>query len=157
MNGLGDRADFAVGSGHDLPVRSGAIHTVFGIAILHHLDLEATAREVHRVLGSGGRAIFHEPVRDSSLSRAARQCIPYRAADISPFERPLTTRELQSFAKPFRSMSMRAFSLPFVNVTRVVPLLRRYTMSAYRLDGAILRRIPALNHFAGGRVFSVTK
>jgi SAM-dependent methyltransferase len=157
LNGLGKCAHFAVGSGHDLPVRSGAIHTVFGIAILHHLDLEATSREVHRVLGNGGRAIFHEPVRDSSLLRAARQCIPYRAADVSPFERPLTTRELQRFAEPFTSMSMRAFSLPFVNVTRVVPPLRRYTMSAYRLDGAILRRIPALNHFAGGRVFSLMK
>ena len=157
LNNLDGAADFVVGSAHDLPIESHGIDVVFGIAILHHLDLDLASREVHRVLKSGGRGIFQEPVRDSRLLRAARRCIPYHAPDVSPFERPLTTPELQRFASRFRSMSSRGFSLPFVNVTQALSPLRRFIHPAYRLDGAILRRIPALTPFAGGRVIQVHK
>jgi SAM-dependent methyltransferase len=157
LNGLSDRATFVVGSAHDLPIGTGSVSTVLGVAILHHLDLDATSRETCRVLVPGGKAVFNEPVRDSALIRAARRCIPYRAPDVSPFERPLTTDELKSFARRFSSLSMRAFSLPFVNLTRVVSPLSQYVAAAYRLDGALLKHVPALERFAGGRVLTVTK
>jgi SAM-dependent methyltransferase len=157
VNGCGADARFVVGSAHDLPVASCAIDVVFGIAILHHLDLDAASREVFRVLAPGGRAIFQEPVRDSTLLRAVRRMIPYRAPDVSPYERPLTSAELRRFAQPFTSMSVRAFSLPFVNVAQAVAPFRRYVMPAYRLDGALLRRAPALEWFSGVRVFTVTR
>ena len=41
-----------------------SVDVVFGIAILHHLDLPQAAREVWRILKPGGRAIFQEPVRN---------------------------------------------------------------------------------------------
>ena len=157
INNVAGAVTFLVGSAHDLPIATGTVDVVFGTAILHHLDLALASREVHRVLKPGGRGIFQEPVRDSRLLRVVRNCIPYRAPDVSPFERPLTTRELQEFASPFRSMSSRGFSLPFVNLANVLPPLQRYIHPAYRLDGAILRRLPALTHFAGGRVIEVTK
>jgi len=157
LNGLPGAARFIVGSAHDLPMEAGSVDVVFGIAILHHLDLEATSREVHRVLKPGGRAIFQEPVRDSRLIRALRRCVPYRQPDVSPFERPLTEREVMSFAARFRDCSVRAFSLPFVNITQALPPLRRYIHSAYRLDGALLKRAPALKPYTGVRVLQVTK
>jgi ubiquinone/menaquinone biosynthesis C-methylase UbiE len=49
-NGVAGAASFVVGSAHDLPIRSDSVDVVFGIAILHHLDLASCAREVHRVL-----------------------------------------------------------------------------------------------------------
>src|SRR5262245_52531601 len=157
INRLAGAATFLVGSAHDLPIATGSVDVVFGVAVLHHLDLALASREVHRVLKPGGRGIFQEPVRDSRLLRAVRRCIWYRAPDVSPFERPLTTPELQAFASPFRSMTSRGFSLPFVNLAQVLPPLKAYIHPAYRLDGAILRRVPALTHFAGGRVIEVTK
>jgi ubiquinone/menaquinone biosynthesis C-methylase UbiE len=157
VNGVGGAADFVAASAHDLPIASGSIDVVLGIAILHHLDLAATSREVHRVLRPGGRAVFQEPVRDSRLVRAVRRCIPYKAPDVSPFERPLTTPELREFARPFSAMSMRAFWLPFVNLTQVVPPLRRYIFKACEVDGAILKRVPALTPLSGIRVIVLTK
>jgi ubiquinone/menaquinone biosynthesis C-methylase UbiE len=157
VNGLGGAGQFVVASAHDLPVESESVDVVLGIAILHHLDLDATSREVYRVIKPGGRAIFQEPVRDSRLVRAVRRCIPYRAPDVSPFERPLTTPELRRFAKPFRSMAMRAFSLPFVNLAQVIPVFRRHIGSAYHLDSAILKRLPVLTPFSGVRVLTLTK
>jgi ubiquinone/menaquinone biosynthesis C-methylase UbiE len=157
LNGVGGAAKFVVGSAYDLPIQSDSVDTVFGIAILHHLDLVSAAREIHRVLKRGGRAIFQEPVRDSRLLRAIRKCIPYRAPDVSPFERPLTSPELQDFSRSFASSTMRSFSLPFVNVTQAIAPLRRYLASAYRYDHRLLTRMPALSVFSGIRVLQLTK
>jgi ubiquinone/menaquinone biosynthesis C-methylase UbiE len=157
VNGLDGAVDFVAGSAHDLPIASNSVDLVLGIAVLHHLDLDASAREVHRVLKSNGRAIFQEPVRDSWILKTLRKAIPYQAPDVSPFERPLTTPELRRFASRFRSARIRPFSLPFVNVTQAVRPLRRYIHQSYRLDGAILKRAPALEAFSGIRVIEVQK
>lgn len=157
INGRPRGASFVVCSGYDLPFPDRSIDIVFGIAILHHLDLDATSREVHRVLKPGGRAIFQEPVRDLRLMRAARRLIPYRAPDISPFERPLLMSEIRAFAAPFERSTIRAFSLPFVNVVQALGPLRKYIHGAYRLDGALLRRLPVLEPMAGTRVLELVK
>jgi ubiquinone/menaquinone biosynthesis C-methylase UbiE len=157
MNGMVGTGRFIVGSGHDLPLADESVDLVFGIAVLHHLDISVTSREVWRVLKPGGRGIFQEPVRDSRVIGMIRKLIPYRAADISPFERPLTTSEITAFSRPFRQTTIRAFSLPFVNLIQIVRALRKYTRSAYRVDAALIRRIPAIARFASIRVIEVRK
>jgi ubiquinone/menaquinone biosynthesis C-methylase UbiE len=150
-------AAFIVGSAHDLPIHAASVDVVLGIAILHHLDLDASAREVHRVLKSGGRAIFQEPVRQSAVLRAVRRVIPYRAPDVSPYERPLTDGEISRFADRFSSRRVRTFSLPFVNLAWAVPPFRKYIHDAYRLDGALLKRVPSLAAYAGIEVIELVK
>jgi SAM-dependent methyltransferase len=54
VSGRGGGATFIAGSAHDLPFPDGSIDVVFGIAILHHLDLDLVGREVRRVLKPGG-------------------------------------------------------------------------------------------------------
>lgn len=156
-NDLKARAAFVSGSAHDLPVRDGSIDVVLGVAILHHLDLAATSRELYRVLKTGGLAVFQEPVRDSAVMRSVRRLIPYRAPDVSPFERPLTTGELRDFAARFEVAAWRTFSLPFVNLARVLPPLSRHLSTAYAVDRALLARFPSLRRFSGIHVFAVRK
>ena len=150
-------AEFVVGSAHDLPFPDNSVDVVFGIAILHHLDLDLVSREVHRVLKPGGRAIFQEPVRNSRLVRVVRSLIPYRAPDVSPYERPLTDAELDAFGRRFSRRRSRAFLLPHVQLGQVLPMLRGYWKGLYASDGALLRTLPALKHFAGIRVIELTK
>lgn len=157
VSGRADGAQFIVGSAHDLPFPDDSIDIVFGIAILHHLDLPLVAREVHRVLRPGGRAIFQEPVRNSRVIRFLRSIVPYRAPDISPFERPLTDQELRAFSRPFSSTRVRPFLLPHVQLGQVLPVVKNYWRRLYAIDGALLRAVPALQHFAGIRVIEVTK
>lgn len=157
VSGQGGGAQFLVGSAHDLPFPDNSIDIVFGIAILHHLDLKLVAREVHRVLRPGGRAIFKEPVRNSRLIRFIRSLIPYRAPDISPFERPLTDDELRAFSRPFASHKVRAFQLPHVRLGEVLPVVKRYGQRLYQSDGVLLKAVPALRYFAGIRVIEVVK
>jgi SAM-dependent methyltransferase len=157
INGRPNGATFLVCSGYDLPLPDGSIDIVFGIAILHHLDLSKASREIARVLRPGGRAIFQEPVRNSRIVRAIRPLIPYRQPDLSPFERPLTDRELQDFARPFASVRQRAFLLPHVAIGQKLPGVKRHVDFLYRSDASILQRMPSLAHFAGIRVLELTK
>jgi SAM-dependent methyltransferase len=157
VSGRAAGAQFMVGSAHDLPFPDGSIDIVFGIAILHHLDLRLVAKEVHRILKPGGRAIFQEPVRNSRIIRFLRSLIPYRAPDISPFERPLTDGELRDFARPFASTRVRAFLLPHVPVGLILPIAKSQERRLYALDRALLGALPALQHFAGIRVIEVTR
>ena len=130
---------------------------VFGMLILHHLDLPRAAAEVHRVLKPGGRAIFTEPIRNSKLIGAIRGLIPYRQPDVSPFERPLRFDELDAFAARFGSWTHRVFDLPFVRLLRVCGASEWWQSRAYALNGRMLRRWPQLRHFASVMVFEVHK
>jgi len=157
VSGRDGGATFIAASAHDLPFPDASIDVVFGIAILHHLDLDLVAREVRRVLKPGGRAIFQEPVRNSAAIRFLRSLVPYRAPDISPFERPLTDGELRRFAAGFSDWSVRAFALPHVQIGQVLPVVRNYWKSLYAIDRAVLQTVPWLARYASIRVISLTK
>src|SRR5215475_13231400 len=124
VNGFVEGFEFFTGSAHELPFPDRSFDVVFGMAILHHLDLEQTSREVWRVLRPGGYAIFMEPVRNSKLLRLIRKLIPYRAPDVSPFERPLTDLELERFAARFSRYHSAPYQLPYVNVAGLLPVAR---------------------------------
>jgi SAM-dependent methyltransferase len=157
ISGRGDGATFIAGSAHHMPFPDDSIDVVFGIAILHHLDLDLVSKEVRRVLKPGGRAIFQEPVRNSPVLRFLRSLIPYRAPDISPYERPLTDAELRRFATGFASWSVRAFGLPHVQVGPLLPIVKKYWRALYAWDRRLLDRVPALERYASIRVISLRK
>ena len=157
VNGNPGDVNLIVGSAYDIPLPDESIDVVFGMAILHHLELPLAAREVKRVLRKKGRAIFQEPVRNSKFIRFARSLIPYRSPDTSPFERPLTDQELAQFAEGFRSYTRKAFSLPHVSLTWILPFAPQHEAFLYRLDRALLRRFPSLRYYASVRVIEMVK
>jgi SAM-dependent methyltransferase len=157
VNSVTSDVEFIVGSAHDVPLPDESVDVVFGMAILHHLDLALATREVRRVLRPGGRAIFQEPVRNSPTLKAVRKLIPYRSPDVSPFERPLTDVELKSFAQGFSSYRSKAFSLPTTSLISALPPLRRYTKTVQRLDASLLKKFPALSYYSTVRVIEMIK
>ncbi len=157
LHGFAAQAELKVGSAHELPIETESVDVVFGMAILHHLDLELASAEVFRVLKKDGRAIFLEPVRNSRFVKFVRNLIPYEAPDISPFERPLTDAELEKFAVRFLKYRSRAFSIPFVNLVNVLGLSESLLHRAIKLDGKILKAAPFLKNYASVRVVEMTK
>ncbi len=156
LDGFGEAITTVCGSAHSIPVPTASIDLVFGAAILHHLDLALTAQEVHRVLKPGGRAIFTEPIRNSRVLAFLRRLVPYQAADVSPFERPLRQDEIDSFASLFTRQHARRFRLPLVPLLRMA-LPKRAERRVFGWDRALLERWPRLGHFATVSVFEVLK
>ena len=156
-NNADDDITYLVSSAHDIQLPDESVDVVFGMAILHHLDLKLAAGEVHRVLRKGGRAIFQEPVRNSKVMKLVRDLIPYRSPDVSPYERPLTDSELRRFGEGFSKYRARGFWLPYINLARILPIYDQLIHPMAKFDGMLLRRIPALGHYAGVRVIELTK
>lgn len=157
VNRIEADVEFIVGSAHEVPLPDESVDVVFGMAILHHLDLEQSAREVHRVLRRGGRAIFQEPVRNSRLLKFIRSLIPYQAPDISPFERPLTDKELSHYGKDFASFRSKAFSLPTTSFIGILPVARKFAPAMSKYDSLALEKLPSLSHYATIRVVELVK
>lgn len=156
-NDLSGTANFFTGSAHDIPLPDESVDVVFGMAILHHLNLDLAAREVFRVLKKGGRAIFSEPVRNSKLVWFVRNLIPYQGTDISPFERPLTDVELKKFAEGFSGYESRAFSLPYLNLTELLVRNENVLQPMRRFDQRFMQTFPPAEFYASIRVIEMTK
>jgi ubiquinone/menaquinone biosynthesis C-methylase UbiE len=158
VNGVREGVTFHVGSAHALPFPDCSIDVVFGMAILHHLDLELTSREVWRVLRPGGYAIFKEPMRNSRLLAFLRRLVPWQHPDVSPFERPLRDDELRRFARDFSRYQERAFALPYVSVAEVLPgVPSSWIYAAHRFDRQVLLKAPRLSFYATTKVMKMVK
>ena len=158
VNNSMPNVELIVGSAHALPLPDDSVDIVFGMAILHHLDLALSANEVKRVLRRGGRAIFKEPVRNSKLIQILRGLVPHKAPDVSPFERPLTGQELATYADGFTEYRSKAFLLPTTGLVSILPPLRkRFIDACHRIDAAVLRQLPSLGYYAAVQVIEVVK
>lgn len=145
-----------LGSAHALPFPDESIDIIFGIAILHHLDLELASREIQRVLKKGGRGIFQEPLRNSNLVARVRRFFPKRA-DVSPFEHPLTDMEIKNFAGSWRCRD-RTFELPLSRLGTFVPFWRRYISEVCAsVDTTLMRVFPPITYYGSIKVFELAK
>jgi SAM-dependent methyltransferase len=57
----GDKVRYVQGDAETLPFKAGLVDAVFGISVLHHLNLEKTLMEMARLLRKGGKVFFTEP------------------------------------------------------------------------------------------------
>jgi SAM-dependent methyltransferase len=156
-DGHADAVTFLCASAHSIPLPDASVDIVLGDAILHHLDLALVRAEVLRVLRPGGRAVFKEPIRESRLLRAVRPLIPYRQADVSPYERPLFRSEVDTFGQPFRRGRQREFRLPFVPFTRLFRLSPKLEDDVRALDARLLAKHRWLRTYATVTVFELIK
>lgn len=155
VNGC-DGVEFLVGSAHNLPLPDESVDVIFGMAILHHLELDLASGEVCRVLKKGGRAIFEEPLRNSKLVSKVRGLFPKRA-DVSPFERPLTDKEMEDFSGPCKFRA-KTFQLPLSSLASLVPFGKgRAVRLTNRADAYLLRQFPSVAYYGTIKVFEMLK
>jgi len=152
-----DSVHLVCGSAHAIPLPDASVDLVVGNVVLHHLDIAAASREVHRVLRPGGRAIFREPIRQSRVIRALRPLVPYRQPNVSPYERPLLRSEIEAFSRPFERLRQREFMLPFVRLARMFGASKALDARILALDGQLLASHPWLRTYATVTVFELRK
>jgi SAM-dependent methyltransferase len=140
----GVTVDVLQADGEQLPFPAGSFDAVWGSAILHHLDGDRAAAELHRVLRPGGVAVFCEPWAGNPALQAARRWLPYPGKHRTPDEQPLRRRDLRPLRRWFGSVGVQGFQL--------LGMVRRAWPSAPlgpwldRCDGRLLRRWPALGN-----------
>lgn len=92
---------------------------VLGFGLLHHANPVLLAPEVRRVLRSGGRALFREPLGTNPLLHFVREYVPYRSKHRSPNENPLSFTDIKNFGYHFSTMRQREFYI-FSMISRAV-------------------------------------
>lgn len=105
---VAERINFHVAPGEQLPFVDGAFDVVFGHDVLHHLDLERGRDEIRRVLGTGGRAVFVEPLGHNPVINLFRDRSPETR---TPDEVPLRFADFERLRRGFRALRHREFQL----------------------------------------------
>ena len=106
----------------DLP--SEAFDRVYGWGVLHHLDLDASAAEIARVLKPHGLAVFVEPLKYNPLIHLYRRLSP----DIhTRDEHPMSFADFRRMGKAFRRVAHREFQL-------FALLIHAYFLTVLKLD-----------------------
>jgi len=106
VNGVESLVNLQVMQGECMSYPDSFFDFVFGNAVLHHLDLMLTAREVFRVLKPGGVATFLDPLGENKLLEWARRC-PLRVHGHTPDERSLLYEDLKNMRSVFSELSYR--------------------------------------------------
>jgi len=146
-------AEVRVGSAYETYLPDQSVDVVFCMSLLHHLELDRVKNEILRVLKPDGLFILKEPIRLSWTMRQLRRLFPSKE-DVSEFEYPLNSEQLSELAEGFQVVASRSFRTPFV------PLLARmikgpYQKGIWSRDAWLLKRLPALAHFATIRVMAL--
>lgn len=85
-------------AGEQLRYNSDKFDLVIGLAILHHLDIDTSLKEIKRVLKNGGRCFFLEPLGHNPIINLYRKMTPnLRSSD----ETPLSFNQFETFKSIF--------------------------------------------------------
>lgn len=92
----------------DLSFNDKSMDIVCGSAILHHLNIEQSLKEIARVLKPEGKAVFLEPLAHNPLLRLFRWLTPSLR---TPDEHPLTMKDIEGMRSYFGHIEIKYFHL----------------------------------------------
>lgn len=131
-----------IADGGNLPFRDHTIDAIWGVAVLHHLNLVQAMREIKRVLVPGGQAVFCEPWGGNLLLELARRYLPYPGKERTFDEKPLQSDDLAQIKQVFPAAEFQFVQLLGMmrRAWKSCPLLPLLD----RTDDAVLRHWPVV-------------
>ncbi len=146
---LGERVQVDQMAGERLAYASDSFDFVVGIAVLHHLNLAESIKEIRRVLRKGGRAYFMEPLGHNPFLNAFRLLTPQLR---SKEEMPLRFGQFEQIREVFPTFKHEeyyltaffALALYYVGLRDLVLKTRDLL---YKLDKMILSVWPGLRRY----------
>ena len=154
--GLDGRIDLHVMNAEALELPDNTFDKVCGTGILHHLDLDACYREIHRVLKPGGVAIFEEPLGHNPLINWYRNRTPeMRTED----EHPLMLADIERARAVYSNVDVRFYNLTSLAVVpfRNTPLFNPLYAMTEAIDRALMKFVPPLRGWAWMSVLIMKK
>ena len=148
-------ADLRVGSAYETDLPSESVDIVFCMSLLHHLEVDRVKKEIHRILKPDGLFVVKEPIRFSRTMVQLRRLFPTRKEDVSEFEYPLSSEQVDALVQGFHVVGNRDFRSPFVPLMMPIvkaPPLRKRLLEC---DAWTLSHFPPLRHFATIRVMAL--
>lgn len=145
--------EFHLMDANNLEFPDEAFDVVYGGAILHHLDIEKSVSEIHRVLKPGGTVFFTEPLNMNPLYKLYRF---FNKKERTPDEHALVRKDFRLIRKKFSFQHhfFDFFSVLFGYLSLKIYGDRKYdnrlNKFAHSLD-VFLSKIPFL-HFLFARV-----
>lgn len=147
--GVADRVSVVVCSVEQLPLPSQHVDLVHGEATIHHLCLRLAGPEIARVLKSGGRGAFKDPLGHNPLLEFARDYLPYAwKAPAKGTDRPLKYEDIEVFGRGFSRYKYRGLCLFSIIAAFIAgPGPSRLRGATDRMDAWILNKFPFLQRY----------
>jgi SAM-dependent methyltransferase len=157
---LDDRCNVKKMAAEYLDYPDNSFDYVIGFAILHHLNLDISIPELHRVLKPGGTAIFAEPLGDNPFINLYRKMTPeYRTPD----ESPLHIKEFKNSVTCFSEIRHEEFFLTalFPIALSYLPFMKKCIQPLFDffmpLDEKILAKFPSLGRMSWYSIIQLKK
>jgi ubiquinone/menaquinone biosynthesis C-methylase UbiE len=150
INGVSNIVKAEVMQAEKLRYKDNYFDIVWGIGVLHHLNIKQIGFELRRILKPGGNALFIECIEYNRIldriKNFVAKLIRYRIR-ASQDESPLTIDDITWLGKIFSDYSVRYYRL-FARLDR---LIKNNIINnvIYAVDDAILKLLPFLKPFAG--------
>jgi 2-polyprenyl-3-methyl-5-hydroxy-6-metoxy-1,4-benzoquinol methylase len=123
---------------------------IFGGGVLHHLDVEAAARELKRILNPQGVAIFYEPIRDTKIMDIIKAMVLFlirrKASEETENESPMTSERIDLLKQYFGLVKHRHFNV----LTSVTALFHSESLKKVlsRVDHFLMKIVPGYTKLA---------
>jgi len=158
VNKVEDRMTVEVMQAESAPLPPNTFDLVFGNGVLHHLDIDISARQILRVLKPGGVAIFREPLGENQLLEWIRRS-PLRGSSHrhSQDERSLRYADVDVLRRVFPHVEFRETELfgllgallrEFDATSTTSPGREKLFRQIRQLDCFLLSKLPLLRRLA---------
>lgn len=122
---------------------------IIGLAILHHLEFEPALKEIKRVLKSGGKAFFMEPLGHNPFLNFYRFLTPnLRSKDEAPLRmnqyKIIATHFSKFYHKEFFLTAIFALAFHFLHSYKMMIFTRNILV---KFDNVILKIFPFLKRY----------
>lgn len=163
---LADKAKFHVQPAEQLEFEDDTFDKAVGINVLHHVDTQECSSELHRVLKTGGSAIFKEP-RRTPVRDIFRNAPPVtwlvpkgvknrvtgsKQAELAPGERLLDSSDFEILQKTFGNLKVTRFHV----LAKMSAIFSRRSMWE-RFDHRMFRWLPFTRVAGDQMVLEMTK
>ena len=119
-------AEFLCVDGHEIPKPDNSYDCIITRAVLHHLDLEITFKEISRLLKKDGILVFSEPLGTNPIFQIYRKFTPYARTDD---ERPFTFSDIKLMSSYFELKDVQWFGFFNIFSAFVKTSFVRYSLS----------------------------